>query len=51
MVKLHAGAIDRLAILAGVGLVVYGVSMLSSSAAVILAGTFLLAGALWRTRS
>lgn len=43
--------IDRLAILAGVGLVVYGTSMLSAAAATILAGCFLLAGALWRART
>ncbi len=42
--------IDRLAVLGGVVLVVYGVSMWSVPAAVILAGLFLLAGALWRIR-
>ena len=43
--------VDRLAILAGVGLVVAGVSMISPPAAVILTGLFLLAGALWRART
>jgi hypothetical protein len=43
--------VDRLAVLVGVGLVVFGASMLSHAAAVILAGAFLLAGALWRARS
>jgi hypothetical protein len=46
-----AGLVDRLAVLGGVGLVVYGVGMLSLPVAVILAGVFLLAGALWRARS
>jgi hypothetical protein len=50
MVKV-AAVLDRLAVLAGVGLVVFGVSMLSIPAAVIMAGLFLLAGALWRIRS
>lgn len=43
--------IDRLATLAGVALVIYGAAMLSSAAAVILAGCFLLTGALWRART
>jgi len=43
--------VDRLAVLGGVGLVLYGASMFSRPAAVILAGIFLLAGALWRIRS
>lgn len=50
MVKIEASAVDRIAVLAGVGLIVFGVWMLSSAAAVILAGCFLLAGALWRAR-
>lgn len=44
-------AVDRLALLSGVGLIVYGVSMLSRPGAIILAGLFLVAGALWRARS
>lgn len=51
MVNLRPAAVDRLAILSGVGLIVYGVSMLSRPAAVILAGLLLLAGALWRARA
>lgn len=51
MVTPQAAAIaDRLAVLAGVGLIVYGVSTFSHSAAIILAGLVLVAGALWRTR-
>jgi hypothetical protein len=42
--------IERLAVLVGVGLVVFGVSMWSHPAAVILAGLFLMAGGLWRAR-
>jgi len=42
--------VDRLAVLTGIGLIVYGVAMLSTPAAVILAGAFLVAGALWRAR-
>ncbi len=45
------GLAERIAVVAGAGLVVYGVSMLSHAAGVILAGLFLLAGALWRTRA
>jgi hypothetical protein len=51
MVILRPAAVDRLAILSGAGLIVYGVSMLSRPAAVILAGLLLLAGALWRARA
>ena len=51
MVILRPDLVDRLAILAGVGLVVAGVSMISPPAAVILTGLFLLAGALWRART
>jgi len=50
MVTMRPGLVDRFAVLAGVGLVIGGVSMLSHPAAVILAGVFLLAGALWRAR-
>ncbi len=42
--------IERLAVLAGVVLIVYGVGLVFVPAAVILAGLFLLAGALWRKR-
>jgi len=42
--------IERLAVAAGVVLIVYGVSMWSHPAAIILAGLFLLAGGLWRAR-
>jgi len=48
--QLSSGAVDRLAVLAGVGLIVYGVSLLSRPTAVILAGLLLVAGALWRAR-
>lgn len=48
--RLSSGVVDRLAVLAGVGLIVYGVAMLSRPAAVILAGLLLVAGALWRAR-
>ena len=40
--------IDRLAVLAGAGLMVYGAALLSRPAAAILAGALLLAGGLWR---
>ena len=42
--------IERLAVASGVILIVYGVATLSSAAAIILAGAFLLAGGLWRAR-
>lgn len=42
---------DRLAVLVGAALVIYGVAMFSLPLGVIFAGLFLLAGALWRTRS
>lgn len=42
--------VDRLAVLTGIGLIVYGAAMLSIPAAVILAGALLVAGALWRAR-
>jgi hypothetical protein len=42
--------IERLAVATGVVLIVYGVSMWSRPAAIILAGLFLLAGGLWRAR-
>ena len=50
MPRLSSGVVDRLAVLAGVGLIVYGVSLLSRPTAVILAGLLLVAGALWRAR-
>jgi hypothetical protein len=40
--------IDRLAVLVGYGLVVYGCALLSHPLAFIVAGGLLLAGALWR---
>lgn len=40
--------VDRLSILAGVGLLVGGVAMIYTPAAVILSGCLLLAGAYWR---
>ena len=49
MVKLRVGALaDRMALLGGAALVVYGVSMWSPPAAVTIAGLLLMAGALWR---
>ena len=50
MPRLSPGVVDRLAVLAGVGLIVYGVSLLSRPTAVILAGLLLVVGALWRAR-
>lgn len=43
--------IERLAVLSGVGLIVYGVSLIYAPAAIILAGMFLLAGTFWRART
>jgi len=43
--------IDRLAVLSGVSLIVYGVSLIYVPAAIILAGLFLVAGAFWRARA
>jgi hypothetical protein len=42
--------VDRLAVLFGVSLIVFGASMWSHPAAIILAGLFLLAGGIWRAR-
>ena len=50
MPRLSSGVVDRLAVLSGVGLIIYGVSMMSRPTAVILAGLLLVAGALWRAR-
>ena len=50
MPRLSPGVVDRLAVLVGIGLIVYGVALLSRPAAVILAGLLLVAGALWRAR-
>lgn len=46
--RIPAETIDRLAVLLGVALVVYGVSRWSLPAALILSGTALIAGAIWR---
>lgn len=45
-----ANLTDRLAVLLGVGFLVYGVWMLSVAAALILSGLLLMAGGLWRIR-
>ena len=45
-----AAIVERLSVVVGAGLIVYGASMLSYPVALILAGAFLLAGALWRIR-
>jgi hypothetical protein len=49
MVRLPAGAVDRVAIFAGFGLMVGGVWQWSPPGAMVLAGALLLVAALWRT--